>query len=159
MKEIVQHPLYGEIIYNENAWTGKKVLTVNGVDVSPVSKNEYTVNDKKAILKGNFLTGSALQIDDETIQLSPKVKWYEVVFAMIPFLFLMIWGNSVSLCAIFPVVGGAIGGALGGLGSVLSLLFMKSKKALLAKILIGIIATAATILIAFLLAHAILSIA
>ena len=159
MKEIVQHPLYGEIIYNENAWTGKKVLTVNGVEVSAVSKNEYTINDKKAILKGSFLTGSTLQIDDETIQLSPKVKWYEVVFAMIPFLFLMIWGNSVSLCAIFPVVGGAIGGALGGLGAVLSLLFMKSKKARLAKILIGIIATAATILIAFLLAHAILSIA
>ena len=159
MKEIVQHPLYGEIIYNENAWTGKKVLTVNGVEVSAVSKNEYTINDKKAILKGSFLTGSTLQIDDETIQLSPKVKWYEVVFAMIPFLFLMIWGNSVSLCAIFPVVGGAIGGALGGLASVLSLLFMKSKKALLAKILIGVIATAATILIAFLVAHAILSIA
>ena len=54
MKEIVQHPLYGEIIYNENAWTGKKVLTVNGVDVSPVSKNEYTVNDKKRFSKEAF---------------------------------------------------------------------------------------------------------
>ena len=158
MKEIIQHPVYGEIIYNENVWNGKKVLIVNGVNAQPISKKEYLINGKKALLKGSFLTGSVLYIEDKVIQLSPGAKWYEIVLAIIPFLFLMTWGNSASLCAIFPVVGGAIGGALGGAGAVISLLFMKSKKAPLVKVLIGTIITAATILIAFVLALAILSI-
>ena len=38
MKEIVNHPIYGEIIYNENIWTGKRTLTVNGVNAQAVSK-------------------------------------------------------------------------------------------------------------------------
>ena len=158
MKEIVRHPIYGEIIYNETIWRGKQALTVNGVDAQPVSKNEYMVNGKKVLLKENFLTGSKLLIDGEVIQLSAPAKWYEMILAFIPLLFLVTWGNSASLCAIFPVVGGAIGGALAGLGGVMSLFFMKSKKMPLVKILIGIIVAAATILIAYILALAILSI-
>ena len=158
MKNVVQHQTYGEIVYNESFWTGKKELTVNGVAAQPISKKEYSVNGKKAILKGSFLMGSSLHIEGEAIQLSPKISWYEVIFAILPFLFLITWGNSVALCAIFPVVGGAIGGALGGISAVMSLLFMKMQKSPLAKILTGIIATAATILIAFILALMILSI-
>ena len=41
MKEIVQHPIYGEIIYNENFWTGKKKIAVNGVDAQPISKKDH----------------------------------------------------------------------------------------------------------------------
>ena len=157
MKETIQHPVYGEIIYSESIWTGKKSLKVNGVDAPSVSKKEYTVNGKSAILKGNFLIGSSLQIDGESIQLSPKLKWYEIVLAVIPFLFLVIWGNSATLCSVFPVVGGAIGGGLGGAAAILSLVFMKSNKSLLVKIIIGVISIAATILIAFLLALALIS--
>ena len=159
MKEVVQHPVYGEIIYNESFWTGKKALTVNGVDAQSVSKKEYIVNEKKALLKGNFFTGCSLHIEGETIQLLPKTKWYEIIFAVIPFLFLMIWGNSVSLCAIFPVVGGALGGALGGIGAVISLFFMKKQKAPLAKVFIGIAITAVTVLVAFVIAFAIIELA
>ena len=85
MKEIVQHSIYGEIVYNESFWTGKKALTINGVDAKPISKKEYMVNEKRAILKGSFLTGSTLLIEGETIQLSPKAKWYEIILAIIPF--------------------------------------------------------------------------
>ena len=157
MKKIVQHPIYGEIIYNENFWTGKKKIAVNGVKAHPISKKEYLVNEKRALLTGNFLTGSTLHIEGEAIQLSPKIKWYEIILAIFPFLFLMIWGNSASLCAIFPVVGGALGGALGGVGAIVSMCFMKNKKPLV-KALIGIIVAASTILIAFILALALLSI-
>ena len=157
MREIVNHPVYGEIIYNESFWTGKKTLTVNGIDAQRISKKEYMVNEKKALLKGNFLTGSNLYIEGEAIQLSPKAKWYEIFLAIIPCLFLITWGNIPSLCAIFPVVGGAIGGALGGVGAVVALLIMKSKKNPLFKALAGIIVAVATILIAYLLAIAILS--
>ena len=159
MKEIVQHSIYGEIVYNESFWTGKKALTINGVDAKPISKKEYMVNEKRAILKGSFLTGSTLLIESETIQLSPKAKWYEIILAIIPFLFLLTWGNSASLCSIFPVVGGAIGGALGGVGAVISLFLMKTQKNPIVKTVVGIIVAVATILIAFVLALAILSLA
>ena len=159
MKEIVQHSIYGEIVYNESFWTGKKALTINGVDAKPISKKEYMVNEKRAILKGSFLTGSTLLIEGETIQLSPKAKWYEIILAIIPFLFLLAWGNSASLCSIFPVVGGAIGGALGGVGAVISLFLMKTQKNPIVKTVVGIIVAVATILIAFVLALAILSFA
>ena len=114
MNVIIQHPVYGKIVFNENFWSGKKTLTINDVDANPISKKEYMVNGKIVTIKGSFLMGSSLFIDGETVQLSSKPKWYEIVFAIIPFLFLITWGNIDSLVSIFPVVGGAIGGALGG---------------------------------------------
>ena len=152
MKEFVQHPIYGEIIYNESFWTGKKTLTINGVCAQPVSKKEFTVEGKKVVIIGSSLMGLKLQIDNDIIEVSPKPKWYEIVFAVLPLIFLLTWGNSTALCSIFPVVGGAIGGALGGIGSITSLLLMKNAKSLLTKMLIGIGAFAVTVLIAFVLA-------
>ena len=152
MKELVQHPIYGEIVYNESFWTGKKTLTINGVDVQPVSKKEFTVEGKKVVITGSSLMGLKLQIDNDVIEISSKPKWYEIVLAVLPLIFLLTWGNSVVLCSIFPVVGGAIGGALGGIGSVTSLLLMKNAKSLLTKLLIGISTFLGTVLIAFVLA-------
>ena len=159
MKECIHHPIYGKIVYKEGFWAGKKALSINGIDAQPISKNEYMVNGKKLLLKGNFFKGISLYIEGEHIQLLPKPKWYEIVFAFLPFLFLLTWGNSTYLCSIFPVVGGAIGGALGGIGAVISLFFMKTQKAPLAKVLIGIVVAAITIFIAFILALAILQLA
>ena len=157
MREIV-NTSYGQIVYDEGFWTGKKTLIINGVVAQPVSKKEYMINGKKAILKGSFLTGCSLLIEGHVIQLSPKVKWYEIILAIIPFLFLMVWGNNVALCSIFPVVGGAIGGALGGIGAVTSLLLMKKSKFFLPKVLIGICVFGITVLIGFVLALALISI-
>ncbi len=152
MKEIVLHPVYGEIVYNEDFWSGKKTLTVNGVPAQTISKKAYMIGDKQATLKGTFFMGVSLCIEDETIQVSPKPKWYEFVLSVLSFLFLVIWGNNPALCAIFPVVGGGIGGGLGGLSFALSLLFMKKQKTLLHKLLVGIGIIAITIFIAFILA-------
>ena len=152
MKEFVQHPIYGEIVYNESIWTGKKTLTINGVNAKQVSKKEFTVEGKKVVIIGNSLIGVKVHIDNDTVEVSPKPKWYEIVFAVLPFIFLLTWGNSAVLCSVFPVVGGAIGGALGAIGSMTSLLFMKKSKSLLPKLLIGIGTFVGTVLIAFLLA-------
>lgn len=156
MKELVQHPVYGEIIFNQSFWTDKKTLTVNGVAAQPISKNEFIVNGKIALIKNNGLTGIDLYIEGETIQVSPKAKWYESFLAFFPFVFLMTWGNSASLCAIFPVIGGAIGGGLGALGGSTSLLLMKKQKKSIAKVLVGIGVATLTILIAFILAVALI---
>ena len=93
-----------------------------------------------------------LNIESETIALTPKAKWYETVLAVIPIVFLLTWGNSVELCAIFPVIGGAIGGALGAVGGCTSMILMKKQKNPLLKVLIGAGIAAATIFVAFLLA-------
>ena len=156
MKEFVQHPIYGELVYNESFWTGKKTLTVNGVDAQSISKKEYMINGKKALLKGNYFTGINLYIEGEPVRLSPKPKWYEIFFAIFPLVFLLTWGNSASLCAIFPVVGGALGGALGGIALFVSLFFMKKQKTPLVKVLIGAAIVAITILVAFILALALI---
>jgi len=39
MKEVINHPTYGEIVYDESIWTGKKIITVNGTTAPAVSKN------------------------------------------------------------------------------------------------------------------------
>ena len=149
MKAVIQHPTYGEIIYAENFWSGKKALTVNGLDTPLSPKKECVIDGKKAVVKGGYLTGVNLCIESETVAVVSKPKWYEVVLAVIPFIFLMIWGNSKELCSIFPVVGGAIGGGLGGLVAVISLFYMKKSNSLMAKILTAICVLAITVLIAF----------
>ena len=152
MKEIVQHPVHGEIVYNESFWTGKKALTINGVIATPIAKNQFALGEEKIVLSGSFLTGIKIYIDNSMVEISPKPKWYEIVLAVIPVAFLLTWGNSAELCSIFPVVGGALGGGLGALGSMTSLFFMKKSKSPLFKILIGLGALVATVLIAFVLA-------
>lgn len=156
MREIFQHPTYGGIVYEESYWTGKKKLTVNGVPAQPVSRKKFMINGNPALLKGNYLTGVSLNVEGETIQLSPKTTWYEIILAIIPLLFLLTWGSSPTLCSIFPVVGGAIGGLLGGVAIVISSLFMKTQKSPPVKVLIGLAVVVVTILIAFLLALVIL---
>lgn len=145
MQNTVQSESYGEIVYDENFWTGKKQITFNGEALEKVSRKEFrTSNGEPVLVKGSFLTGVKLAVGNELITVMPTVKWYEVVLAVIPFIFIMIWGNSVALCRIIPVVGGAIGGAISGALSALSLFFMRSVKPLWLKLLIGAIFIAAT---------------
>ena len=155
MKRIVQDSAYGEIICTESFWTGKKTLTINGVDAQPISKTEFAQEGKKVVITGSLLFGLKLQIDNDTVVVSSKPKWYEIALAVLPLIFLLTWGNSATLCSVFPVVGGAIGGALGGVGSMTSLLLMRNAKSVPAKLLIGIGVLLATLLIAFLLALAV----
>ncbi len=157
MKIVINHPTYGEIVYDESFWTGKKTLTVNGATCFAISKKEFMVGDQKVLLSGNLYLGIRLSIDQETIEISPRPAWYEIVLAILPLLFLLTWGNSPALCTIFPVVGGAIGGAIGAVFSLSSLLLMKKSKSPATKLLIGVGMFALTLLVAFVLALLILS--
>lgn len=157
MKEVVQHPVLGEIAYEESAWLGRKTLTVNGVPAQAISKREFLINGRKAILTGSVLFGVNLMIDGQTIPLSPKTLWYEKVLAILPFVLVLIWSNSRALCDIFPMVGGAIGGAIGGIGSATALCYMKKQKSVVIKLLISFGCLAATVFAAYAMAVAILS--
>lgn len=153
----INHPKYGEIIYTENEWTGKKGLKINGVEATKTSKKIYTVDDMSITLKGSAFLGATLTIDGEIIEIIPKSKWYEIVLAIFPFLFIMVWGSISSLCAIFPIVGGAIGGLIGGIGLVCSMYAMKRTNSVIKKILIGIAWIVLSILVAYLVALAIIN--
>ena len=154
----IQHSTHGEIVYSENFWTGKRKIFVNGAEASSVSKKIFIINGKQAIIKGTYLTGSSLLIDNEFIVLFSKPKWYETLIGILPIIFLLTWGNVPSLCAIFPVIGGGIGGALGGIAYCISIILMNKARTPIKKILTGLGVFAATILIAYLLAIVLISV-
>ena len=157
MKITINHPTYGEIVYDESIWTGKKTLTVNGATCFAVSKKEFLAGEQKILLSGSLLSGVRLTINQETVEVSPRPAWYEIAFAILPLVFLITWGNNPALCAIFPVIGGAIGGAIGGVFGMTSLVLMKKTSSVGKKLLIGVGMLAAAVLASFVLAILLLS--
>lgn len=149
---------YGKILFNENIWTGKKTLSVEGAPLEKKGKNEFLMPDgKTGYLKGNTITGVTLTAGTETIRLTPSLKWYEVVLSLLPFVLIMVWGNSVQLCSIVPVVGGAIGGGISGACVAINLFCVKTTDNILLKILITLGVLAACFLVCYGIAAAILS--
>ena len=160
MKASTHHVGYGQIEYTENFWTGKRELAIGGQKLLKKKKNVYTFNSETGNLdcriKGSFLTGATLHIDQDVIQLSEPCKWYEIFCSVLIFAFVLIWGNVPSLCRIFPIVGGAIGGGISGLGACVSLFLMKQTKNAGLKLLVWLGMFVVTILICFLVAVSIL---
>lgn len=139
MKKIIQHQTYGEIVYEESAWLGKKSVSIGGIPLEKISKKEFKMQDGSTVtVNGGFLQGSTLNIQGETIELTLKIKWYEIMLCIFPLLLTLTWGNSRALCSIIPIVGGAIGGGIGGLFSMICLLCIKCVKPIWLKIIIAI---------------------
>lgn len=160
MNKIIMHETYGKIEYNESFWTGKKELSVNDVPLQKVSKKVFSMSDGTQIaIEGNFLGGLTLNIGNERLQLTDKIKWYEIVLSIIPFILIMVWSNVPYLFNIFPVVGGAIGGAISAVFVVGNLFIIKNVKNIWLKIVISIAMLAATFLVCWLIALAIISVA
>ena len=156
MKETLQHEKYGQIEYEENFWTGKKSLSINGEALVKLTKNSFqTASGEQINVKGNYLTGVSLAIGTDTVKLGQSLKWYEIVLSVLPFILIMVWGSSGNLCEIVPVVGGAVGGAVSGLFSVLNLIVIKGIKSIWLKILISVGILAVTFLICYAIGAAI----
>ena len=158
MKRITQHPELGEIVYEESFWTGRKKLSINGEPLVKKSRTEFETQDGKNVtLKGNILTGTKAEIDGSTIEIVPATKWYEYVLSFVSLVFVLIWGNVTALCLIFPIVGGALGGFISALFSVLNLILIKKTDKLWLKLVISLASFVIAILICYLLALAILA--
>lgn len=55
MKVTVNHPVHGEIVFEENFWTGKKKLSVNGKKLQKVGKKTFAgEGDKTFFSKAIF---------------------------------------------------------------------------------------------------------
>lgn len=161
MQLSVNHEVYGTITYNENAWTGKREIAFGQTILSKSGKNTFVYSNGETELpvsvKGSFLFGVKLFVGAEEIQLSAAAKWYEIALSVLIFAFVLVWGNSVALCSIVPIVGGAIGGFISGVGMVLCLYFMRKTAKIEMKILIWVLCFFATIAACFCLAVALLS--
>lgn len=140
MQVTVKHPVYGEVTYYENAWSGRKNVYLNSVELAKKNKMTFLFNDsegtKEVKIVGNFLFGVKLNIDGTMVEMTPPAKWYEYLAALSLFMFVMIWGNSEALVSIFPIVGGGLGGAISGLMMCFTLMAMKSAKKWYYKVLI-----------------------
>ncbi|MBO5328208.1 MAG: hypothetical protein J6B04_03450 [Clostridia bacterium] len=138
----INHQNLGEIVYEESFWTGKKSLTVNGRQLQKINKKTFSYAEgdvsNVAVISGNFISGTKLLINGEVVQITPPAKWYEYAMSIAIFVLIMVWGNSVALCSILPVVGGAIGGAISGVFTILNLVLIKKTNNILLKLLISL---------------------
>ena len=157
MQAVVNNPTYGEIVYNESFWTGKRSLKINGVEAIHLDGKNYVINDTTARLKGNYISGVKLAIGVDEIEIVPSPKWYEILCAVFLLAFVTVWGNSVALCSIVPLAGGAIGGAIAGVCAVLSIFLMKMTKNVGFKLLIWLGMFALAVLSCFFVALAIIT--
>ncbi|MGM9858297.1 MAG: hypothetical protein ACI311_03505 [Bacilli bacterium] len=147
MKKVVHNYLVGDILYEESFWTGKKSLSFNGTPLTKVDKRTFKTvlkdenNEEKETfitVRGSFISGTFLDFNKTSIEIYPKLKWYEIILCLLPFILDLIWGNSVTLCSIIPVVGGAIGGLISALFSFLSVFLMRKTSNILVKIAIAL---------------------
>lgn len=160
MKNIIQNETLGEIVFEESVWTGRKKLSINGKPLTKVNKTTFkTEDDKTILLSGNFLSGCKMTIDGQVVELTPSVKWYEYLLSILPFVLIMVWGNSVELCLLVPVVGGAVGGLVSAIFCMVNLFVIKKFKPWWIKVLISIATLGLTFLVCYLIALIILAIA
>ena len=161
MTTVTQHDVYGQITYEESFWTGKKTITIENTPLSKTDKTHYayTVDGETvaAEVKGNSFMGVTLTIKNETIYLSQKPAWYVLALSVLMFIFVIVWGNSPTLCEIFPIVGGAIGGFVSALFAMLNVSLANKTKKSLFKILIGLGLFVATVLVCYAITSALLS--
>ena len=162
MKQTTYIDHIGTITYEESAMSGNKTLTVNGYNCPKVGKKDYTyVNQNGAVvqvkIKGSFMSGVKLTDATGTYTIVDKPKWYELFIVILGIMFPIIWGNSVELCKILPILGGAVGGGLGGLFGVLALFAMKKFKTPAVKVILGLGTVALGIIVNYVLCIAILA--
>ncbi|MBE6644421.1 MAG: hypothetical protein E7612_03465 [Ruminococcaceae bacterium] len=160
MKITVQSDKYGTIEYIENIWIGKTTLSINGEQLKKKKKNLFiSENDNfQCRIKGGYLQGAILIIGEDVIEITPRPRLYEVVLSLLIAITTIIWGNSVTLCSIIPIIGGALGGGLSGVCAFFCLFFMKRTKGILKKLAVWLVSFFVTFLLCFYLAYIFLSI-
>ncbi|MBQ7408484.1 MAG: hypothetical protein IJW13_04345 [Clostridia bacterium] len=161
MNAILNHSVYGKIVYEESFWTGKKSLTLNGEPLTAVDKKTFYFNNEgKSVyvsLKGNYYTGLKLTVEGQEFTVVPPSKWYEFALSVLIFILIVIWGSNPWLCSIIPIVGGAIGGGISGVMLLVNLSVMKIVKKAWQKLLVWIGFTCATFFLCHVIALALLS--
>lgn len=142
MKVTVSHPTYGIITYEESAWTGKKIITFDGVSLLKINKTtfqyqpvaadpfapaEEAVEPVTVTVKGNYVGGVSLLVNGETITLTAKATALDITLGVIP-----------AILFFLLIIGGAIGGALGAMIGMGLTILIKTRKKTIHKVLISV---------------------
>lgn len=96
-----------EITYEENFWTGKRKLYVDGAEIAKADRKTFVKEEDAKhyyCIRGNFISGVTVMADAEEIVLC-KNLWYEWILIFFP-LAGVVFGVGF---------GGAIGGGLSAL--------------------------------------------
>lgn len=153
MKKFVQHPTVGEILYEENIWTGKVTLSVGEKKLEKIDKTTYAFSrEGEAVyvyLQGNTFSGVKLKAEEQAVEVTKGATWYEIVCSILMFVLLTTWGNNRVLCSILPIVGGVIGGAINGMMAFLNLFVMRKVQSPVVKICIWLGILAVNVLMDF----------
>ena len=139
MKQVIQNEKYGTIEFTEGNLIGTRTLSINGESLSKKSNKKFQMNDGTIVdIKGSVFTGIKLHINDDEIKVTNSGTWYELAILIAGFVFLMVWSNSVALCSIIPMIGGAIGGILYAIAAVAGFSFSVKQKSPLIKAAISL---------------------
>jgi hypothetical protein len=162
MKKAILTEKYGEIVYEENIWTGKKKITVNGILLTKLNKKTYEgiVGGERltVVINGGYLTGAVIEINGGLkYRVTEPAKWYDYVLAFIWVPIYIVLSAVPAIYTTFPIVGGALGGAIAGVGAALAMYSIKPMKNIAVKIVISLAYFVGVILINFALAMVLLS--
>lgn len=117
------------ITYNENFWTGKKTLYINGQKMTKIDKKTYNYGDKYYTVKGSFLTGVELIDGIQKVEVVRKLTTLETILSLLPFIVIL--------------TGGAIGGLCGGAAWAFNAVYLRKTDKIALKILYAVLSTAA----------------
>lgn len=161
MREVTNHEGIGEVVYEESFWTGRKTVCINGERLEKINRKTYRdANGNTYELKGNYLIGAKLVSGtSENIVLCKGLKWYEYLIAVLPFVFIVIWGAIPELVLIFPVIGGLVGGAIAALCFCAAVFTVNAVKNVWLRLLIDVAWGALSITVCYLIARFILTVA
>ena len=156
MRSVIQTQKYGEIVYEEGFWTGKRKVNVGGTELTKINKKTFVgeINGERigVAISGNYISGVFIDINGEKFRVTESAKWYDYLIAFIWLIPYFVWANSPVLCAILPIVGGGLGGGIAGVFAASAVGVIKTNKNIAAKIGISFAFFTATILVNFLLA-------
>ena len=144
MKFTASNEVYGDIVYEESLWTGKKQISIGGERLEKFDKTTFIRIDpeteSKTVVRisGNSAVGVKLTVGDQTVQIVPRVSVFEILFSVLIAFFSFVWGNTPALCVILPIVGGALGGLNGGAFIALCFSLSKTVKEPWKKALVGL---------------------
>ncbi len=150
-----------QYVYDENFWTGKKQLSVNGMQLEKTDRRTFAWQDDAGIrhtlkIKGSFLSGISLVYENGSELELFKNKWYEWLLIFLPFVGI-----------VFGIFCGAVGGGLSAacafMGGFSNALLLRSEKLPLAVrvllcILVAVIVNLAWFFVWLLIAQAILGV-
>ena len=137
MKEIIQHEKYGTIEFSEGNLVANRTITVNGQVLTKKSNKQFYLDDGTSVkVIGGLFSGVKLDIGGDIVQVSNPGTWYELAIYITGLVFLIVWSNSVALCSIIPMIGGAIGGILFAIPAVIGFSFSVKQKNPVLKLII-----------------------